>query len=223
MPMDSFVAYKRALQEVTVYDFVQVDVPLFSRQDDAMGSLDDIPLKDLEGKYLVDLVQDVLLDSVNFSQLEECMLQKQYDEFPPPFGPKVTVSMPYKLQIAIMKTSLTHCAVLQYFSFDQKVNIRLVNDMAYGTLKLIDFTPNFRAGPLAIQLMLKQMSHWFAHFTQVTPKPPKEAKPKQNTDDLQSGFAYIKANGPRTRSSGRKLKTGGQTVHFTVGQLGWYL
>ena len=71
--------------------------------------------------------------------------------------------------------------------------------------------------------MLKQMSHWFAHFTQVTPKPPKEAKPKQNTDDLQSGFAYIKANGPRTRSSGRKLKPGGQTVHFTVGQLGWYL
>ena len=104
MLMDSSVAYKRALQEMTVYDFVQVDVPLFSRQDDAMGSLDDIPLKDLEGKYLakivVDLVQDVPLDSVNFSQLEEGMLQKQYDGLPPPFGPKVTVSMPYKLQIA---------------------------------------------------------------------------------------------------------------------------
>ena len=157
MPMDSSVAYKRALQEMTVYDFVQVDVPLFSRQDDAMGSLDDIPLKDLEGKYLakivVDLVQDVPLDSVNFSQLEEGMLQKQYDGLPPPFGPKVTVSMPYKLQIAIIKTSLTHCAVLKYFCFDQKVNTRLVNDMAYGTLKLIDFTPNFRAGPLAIQLI----------------------------------------------------------------------
>ena len=36
------------------------------------------------------------------------MLQKQYDELPPPFGLKVIVSMPYKLQIAIMKTSLGH-------------------------------------------------------------------------------------------------------------------
>ncbi|CAE7253947.1 unnamed protein product, partial [Symbiodinium necroappetens] len=102
---------------------------------------------------------------------EECMLQKQYDELPPPFGLKVIVSMPYKLQIAIMR----------------------VNDIAYGTLKMIDFTPNFRAGPLAIQLMLKQTSHWFAHFTQVTPKLLKESKPKQDPDDLQSGFAYIKA------------------------------
>ena len=226
MPMDSSVAYKRALQEMTVYDFVQVDVPLFSRQDDAMGSLDDIPLKDLEGKYsakiVVDLVQDVPLDSVNFSQLEECMLQKQYDGLPPPFGPKVTVSMPYKLQIAIMKTRLTHCAVLKYFSLDQKVNIRLVNDMAYGTLKLIDFTANFCAEPLAIQLMLKQMSHWFAHFMQVTPKPPQESKPKQNTDDLQSGFAYVKANGPRTNIGNQQIEWAEIETRRTDGSLhGW--
>ena len=70
MPMDSSVAYKRALQEMTVYDFVQVDVPLISRQDDAVGCLDDIPLKDLEGKQVakivIDLVQHVPWESVKF-------------------------------------------------------------------------------------------------------------------------------------------------------------
>ncbi|CAE7386029.1 unnamed protein product [Symbiodinium sp. CCMP2592] len=208
--MDSSLAYKRALQEMTVYDFTQVDVPLISRQDDAMGCLQDLPLKDMEGRYLakmvIDLVPDMVWESVNFQQLEECMMQKHYNELPPPFGPKVLISMPYKLQIAIVKTSLTHCTVIKYYSFDQKVNIRLVEDMAYGTLKLLDFTPNFRAGPLAIQLMLKQMSHWFAHYIQVVPKPAKESKPKQNTDDLQSGFAYIKANGPRSNIGNQQIE-----------------
>ena len=150
------------------------------------------------------------------------MLQKQYDELPPPFGPKVIVPMPHKLQIAIMKTSLTHCAVLKYFSFEEKISIHRVNDITYGTLKMIDFTPNFRAGPLAIQLMLKQMSHWFAHFTQVTPKLPKGSKPKQDPDDLQSGFEYIKANGPRTNVGNQQIEWAEIETRRTDGPLhGW--
>ena len=41
---------------MTVYDFVQVDVPLISRQDDAVDCLDDIPLRDLEGKQVAKIV-----------------------------------------------------------------------------------------------------------------------------------------------------------------------
>ena len=117
-----------------------------------------------------------------------------------------------------MKTSLTQCTVLKYFVFDTKTNLRTVEDMAYGVLKLTDFTPNFRSGPLAVTLVLQQMSHWFVtlmlqqmshwlgHYTQLTPKVLKEHKHKQDGDELQNGFAYIKSDGPRSSIGNRQIE-----------------
>ena len=40
-------AYIRALEEIKVYDVAQYEVPLFLRQDDTFGCVDDLPLKHL--------------------------------------------------------------------------------------------------------------------------------------------------------------------------------
>ena len=77
--------------------------------------------------------------------------------------------------------------------------MRNVNEIAHGTVYLLDYTPNYRVGPLAVQCMLKKMSHWFAHYTQLNPKvPAKDTKPKQDQNDLRGGFDYITAQGPKT-------------------------
>ncbi|CAE7440817.1 unnamed protein product [Symbiodinium natans] len=203
-------AYARALNDIRSYDFTPVSTPLISKQDDANGCVEDLPLKNVEGRYLakfvVDMITDVKFSAVDFEGLEERMLQNQYDQLPPPFCPKVEICAPFKMQLAIIKTSITDCVILKCYTFENKTNIRTVEDIAYGTLKMIDFTPNFRAGPLAIQLMLKEMSHWMAYYTQISPKPPKEPKPKQETDDLQNGFAYIKSNGPRTNMGNQQIE-----------------
>ena len=188
----------------------KMDVPLFSRQDDAIGCIDDLPLKAMGGRYLAKIVVDVIvevpLDSVNYQQLEEYMLQGQYTHLPPPFCPRTVPGVPYKMSVAIMKTSPTQCTVLRYFVFDTKTNLRTVEDMAYGVLKLIGFTPNFRSGPLAVTLMLQQMSHCLGHYTQLTPQVLKKHKHKQDGDELQNGFAYIKSDGPRSSIGNRQVE-----------------
>ena len=151
------LAYNRALNDIKAYDFAQIDVPLFSRQDDAIGCIDDLPLKAMEGRYLAQIVFDVIvevpLDSVNYQQLEECMRQGQYTQLPPAFCPRIVPGVPCKMSVAIMKTTgVTQCTALKYFVLDFKTNLRTVEDMAYGALKLVDFTPDFHSGHLCCRV-----------------------------------------------------------------------
>ena len=115
-------------------------------------------------------MKDVPLDDVDFGSLEEHMLQNQCDNLPWPCAPKVPLHKSYKMQIAAMKSSMTHCVVLKQCIFPEKTSLRNVNEIAHGTVHLLDYTPNYRVGPLAVQCMLKKMSHWFAHYTQLIPK-----------------------------------------------------
>eukprot|EP00439_Symbiodinium_sp_Y106_P066524 s375_g10.t2 len=115
-------------------------------------------------------MKDVPLDDVDFGSLEEHMLQNQCDNLPWPCAPKVPLHKSYKMQIAAMKSSMTHCVVLKQCIFPEKTSLRNVNEIAHGTVHVLDYTPNYRVGPLAVQCMLKKMSHWFAHYTQLIPK-----------------------------------------------------
>ena len=91
-------AYIRALEEIKIYDVAQYEVPLFLRQDDTFGCVDDLPLKHLaaqtEAKSFLDIIKDAPLDSVDFGLLEEHMLQNKYDDLPAPFAPKVPLHKP---------------------------------------------------------------------------------------------------------------------------------
>ena len=220
-------AYIRALEEIKIYDVAQYEVPLFLRQDDTFGCVDDLPLKHLaaqtEAKSFLDIIKDAPLDNVDFGLLEEHMLQNKYDDLPAPFAPKVPLHKSYKMQIAIMKSSMTHCVVLKQFIFPEKTSLRNVNEIAHGTVYLLDYTPNYRVGPLAVQCMLKKMSHWFAHYTQLTPKvPTKDNKPKQDQNDLRVGFDYIRAQGPKTNVNNQQTEWAEIETHRSDSPLnGW--
>ena len=98
--------------------------PVSCGQDDTFGCVDDLPLKHLaaqtEAKSFLDIIKDAPLDNVDFGLLEEHMLQNKYDDLPAPFAPKVPLHKSYKMQIAIMKSSMTHCVVLKQFIFPEK-------------------------------------------------------------------------------------------------------
>ena len=117
-------AYIRALEEIKIYDVAQYEVPLFLRQDDTFGCVDDLPLKHLapqtEAKSFLDIIKDAPLDNVDFGLLEGHMLQNKYDDLPAPFATKVPLHKSYKMQIAIMKSSMMHCLVLRQFIIPEK-------------------------------------------------------------------------------------------------------
>ncbi|CAE7517592.1 unnamed protein product, partial [Symbiodinium sp. CCMP2456] len=71
--------------------------------------------------------------------------------------------------------------------------------------------------------MLKKMSHWFAHYTQLTPKvPTKDNKPKQDKSDLRVGFDYIRAQGPKTNVNNQQTEWAEIETHRSDSPLyGW--
>ena len=221
-------AYIRAIEEIKIYDVTQLEVPLFLRQDDTFGCVDDVPLKRLASqtaaKSFLDVIKNIPLDGVDFGLLEEHMLQNPCDNLPLPFAPKVPLHKSYKMQIiAIMKCSMMHCVVLKQFMFPEKTSLRNVNEIAHGTVYLLDYTPNYRVGPLAVQCMLEKMSHWFAHYTLLTPKvPAKDTKPKQDQNDLRVGFDYIRAQGPKTNVNNQQTERAEIETHRADSPLnGW--
>ena len=46
-------AYIRAIEEIKIYDVTQLEVPLFLRQDDTFGCVDDVPVKRLASQTAV--------------------------------------------------------------------------------------------------------------------------------------------------------------------------
>ena len=149
------------------------------------------------------------------------MSENDYLNMPAPFRSKMNLRTDYKMQIAVVKTGESLFTVLKHYTFESKTpSLKNVQDMVYGEPYLIDFSPCYKYGPLALQLMLERMSTWIASYHRITGKPKEEKR--REPSDLQVGFDYIRKHGPRTNIGNQQTEWAEIEVNRPQGPLtGW--
>ena len=205
-------AYIRAT-EVKSLVFAELSTPMFIRQEQTSGQIQDIPFKELTNqarvKILIEVVKDVHQDSVNFDHLQARMSENDYLNMPAPFRSKMNLRTDYKMQIAVVKTGESLFTVLKHYTFESKTpSLKNVQDMVYGEPYLIDFSPCYKYGPLALQLMLERMSTWMASRRRKRGGSPVTFRWGSTTDESMAPgptSAINRLNGPKSRSTGPKL------------------
>ena len=220
-------AYTQALDAIKNFTVEALEQPLCVQQSTVTGTIADLPLKSHDGKFrakiFFDIVENIRRSGIDMARVQACMSENRYDDLPSPFGPKKPLPDSYKLQIAIVHTSATHCTIIKQYICNVIINIRCLEDYMYGKLFLVDLSPNYRSGPIALQYMIGRMSNWFAGYWKLVPKA-KESKEKEKkpVDSLQAGFDYIRTEGPRSNLANRQVEWAEIEVNRPDGPLmGW--
>ena len=194
-------AYRKALEEVKNHVMTELKTPIVITKETVSGSVNDLPLKQHSHQYkaktLVDIIENVALDAVPWESIPVCLANDRYTELPPPIGTDICPDTSFVLQISIIKNATgTFGTVIKRFIFAEKTHsLRNIDEVVHGTGNLIDYSPTFRSGTCAFQILLERMSHWMLSYRRLEHKP-KQAKSSENPNDLQTGFDYIREFGP---------------------------
>ncbi|CAE7258973.1 unnamed protein product [Symbiodinium sp. CCMP2592] len=195
-------AYKKALDEVKNHVMTELKTPIVITNETVSGSVNDLPLKEhfhqYKAKTLVDIIENVALQDVPWESIATCLANERYTELPPPFRTDRVADTEFVLQIGVIKNSTgSFGTVIKHFIFaDKTTSLRHIEEIVHGTGYLIDYSPNFRSGPCAFQILLQRMSHWMVSFRRLEQKQPRPVK--EDCGDLQAGFDYIREFGPKS-------------------------
>ncbi|CAE7417176.1 unnamed protein product [Symbiodinium microadriaticum] len=147
-------AYRKALEEVKNHVMTELKTPIVITKETVSGSANDLPLQEHSHQYkaktLVDIIENVALDAVPWESIPACLANDRYTELPPPFRTDICPDISFVLQISIItNTTGTFGTVIKHFIFAEKTNsLRNIDEVVHGTGYLIDYSPNFRSGPL---------------------------------------------------------------------------
>ena len=218
-------AYSRALEAIKNFTVQKFDTPVFLEQSIANGEISDLPLKNrgsqTQAKIFFDIVENIRRDAVNMASLQSCLMENRYDDLPEFIRPKKPLPVPYQVQIAMRYTSARHCTVLKHYICTEKMSVRVLDDYMVVKAYLVDLPPNHKCGHLAVQHILSQISNWLASYWRLEPKA-KQPREKKPVNALQSGFDYIRTEGPRTNIGNRQVEWAEIEVNCTDGHLsGW--
>lgn len=158
-----------------------------------------LPLKPMEGstklKAVVEKVFFEHVGDVDFDSVEHLVQSKAYQQLPGNLALKDQLSDPIVLQLVFGKVNANKYLVLKHYTFSQKVDARLIKQIAVGDLFVIDYGKNFRAGSAGFQYLLEHVGDYAILAFQFSPKPKAKAKDKSA---LEKGFAYIQSEGPKS-------------------------
>ncbi|CAE7786825.1 unnamed protein product [Symbiodinium sp. CCMP2592] len=193
------VEHANALDAIKSFNVQQLNTPVFLEQSGTSGEISDLPLKEpssqTQAKLFFDIIENIHRDAVKLPLLQSCLVENRYDDLPDFVRPKKPLPVPYKMQIAIKCTSAIHCTVLKYYYCTAKMSLSAVDDYIVGKAYLVDLAPSYKA------------------------KEPKEKKPAST---LQTGFDFIRSEGPRTNIGNRQVEWTEIEVNRTDGPLsGW--
>ncbi|CAE7628081.1 unnamed protein product [Symbiodinium sp. CCMP2592] len=147
-------AYKKALDEVKNHVMTELKTPIVITNETVSGSVNDLPLKEhfhqYKAKTLVDIIENVALQDVPWESIATCLANERYTELPPPFRTDRVADTEFVLQIGVIKNSTgSFGTVIKHFIFaDKTTSLRHIEEIVHGTGYLIDYSPNFRSGPL---------------------------------------------------------------------------
>ena len=114
-----------------------------------------------------------------------------------PFKPKMVIEDTYIMQTIVVPDDdgNTKVTVVKHYVFDKKIDVRLLEKMAWGQPHAIDYGSNFRAGTKAVQRMMSGLGGWQIAWFVLKPVNTKVRKTRQR---INSGFQHIRKNSPKT-------------------------
>ncbi|CAE7259078.1 unnamed protein product [Symbiodinium microadriaticum] len=155
-------AYRKALDEVKNHVMTELKASVVITKEIVFGSANDLPLKEHSHQYkaktLVDIMENVALDTVPWESIAACLANDRNAELPPHFRTDICADTSFVLQIASIKTATgSFGAVIKHFIFAQKTtSLRNIDEVVHGTGYLTDYSPSFRRGPCAFQILLER-------------------------------------------------------------------
>ena len=163
-------AYRKALDEVKNHVMTELKASVVITKEIVFGSANDLPLKEHSHQYkaktLVDIMENVALDTVPWESIAACLANDRNAELPPHFRTDICADTSFVLQIASIKTATgSFGAVIKHFIFAQKTtSLRNIDEVVHGTGYLTDYSPSFRRGPCAFQILLERTSRWMVSY-----------------------------------------------------------
>ncbi|CAK8996450.1 unnamed protein product [Durusdinium trenchii] len=159
-------------------------------------TFDAIPMKPLEGtkvKTAIEVIKYVPEHGLDVGILVTLINEKKFNQLPGPLALQADIPIPFAMQMVFRKLSVKEYQVLRHFTFDQKLDVRLLKSAVSGDLYILDYGKNFRNGQAGCQLLLEKF----------VSKKIVKAKEKSA---LELGFDYIKTNGPRSNMGNRQTE-----------------
>ena len=109
-----------------------------------------LPLKPIDGNTkLKVIVEKVLFEPKEgecLNTIADLVSNKCYQDLPKPLALKDALPMSFTLQLVFRKQNDTTYEVLKHYTFSQKIDIRMMQQVASGDLFFIDYGKNFRSG-----------------------------------------------------------------------------
>ena len=158
-----------------------------------------LPLKPIDGNTkLKVIVEKVLFEPKEgecLNTIADLVSNKCYQDLPKPLALKDALPMSFTLQLVFRKQNDTTYEVLKHYTFSQKIDIRMMQQVASGDLFFIDYGKNFRSGSQGFQYLLERVADYAVLAFQFTAKPKNKSKDKSA---LEQGFSYIQSEGPKS-------------------------
>ena len=161
-------AYRKALDEVKNHVMTELKTSVVITKEIVFGSANDLPLNShqYKAKTLVDIIGNVALDTVPCESIAACLANVRYAELPPRFRTDICADTSFVLQIASIKNATgSFGTVIKHFIFEEKaISLRNIDEVVHGTGYLTDYSPSFRRGPCAFQILLERTSPWMVSY-----------------------------------------------------------
>lgn len=158
-----------------------------------------LPLKAAEGSTKVKAAIEKVTfrpgDGVQLDAFTDLVHQNKLKDLPSPLACHGEFPVPVVFQMVFRKISDTEYDVIKYYSFSQKIDLRIIHQVAAGEIFLVDYGKNFRGGAQGFQYLLEKTGHFAILMFHFTSKAKSKSKDKSA---LEKGFAFIQSEGPKS-------------------------
>ena len=123
-------------------------------------SFEAIPIKPMEGstkiKTAIEMIKYVLEHGLDLDCVVTLITEKKVNQLPDPLALRSDILVPFTMQMVFRKLNDKEYQILRHFTFDQKLDVRLLKSAVCGDLYLLDYGKKFRTGQAGCQLLLEK-------------------------------------------------------------------
>jgi hypothetical protein len=123
-------------------------------------SFEAIPIKPMEGstkiKTAIEMIKYVPEHGLDLDCVMTLITEKKFNQLPDPLALRSDIPVPFTMQMVFRKLNDKEYQILRHFTYDQKLDVRLLKSAVSGDLYLLDYGKKFRTGQAGCQLLLEK-------------------------------------------------------------------
>ncbi|CAE7825455.1 unnamed protein product, partial [Symbiodinium necroappetens] len=208
--LDGAITWEEAISNTDGLKVLQLDRPMIVHKDVGCVKVGDLPAQDeITADSIKKKVQflDIMLDyegEIDLKHIETLFLQQRYADLPSPIRVNSRVETPYNMQLFILPADSGKHHIVKHIKFSEgtKVFHSTIRTMCTGQALEINYNQNYREGGRALQYLLEGLGGFQVRYQKLVPAggPNKQAK---ETNEIRTGFAFIRKEGPEENSDGQ--------------------